>query len=168
MNKKLAAAMAAWPCTELAVAEISGDNWGAVPWREHDVLEFPEFDLCNPPLDLPQFDVVFCEQVLEHVDDPRRALETLHGMVRSGGRLVVDTPFMVKIHEAPVDNWRFTESGLRRLLDAAGFEVEQTGSWGNRIALVVNTFFWPASRPWWPRWSSPTVPLVVWAIGRRR
>lgn len=38
------------------------------------------------------FDLLLCSEVLEHVEQPERALETLHRIVRPGGIAVVTTP----------------------------------------------------------------------------
>ena len=37
---------------------------------------YPRFDLCAPLAERRRFDVVLCEQVLEHVVDPCAAAET--------------------------------------------------------------------------------------------
>src|ERR1700733_15156392 len=50
----------------LDAVEISGDAWRHLSWRRYEQLDFPEFDLCAPPRDLPgPFGLVICEQVLE-------------------------------------------------------------------------------------------------------
>ena len=52
-------------------AEISGDAQAGRPWKRFASLDYPEFDLCAP-LERARatFDVVICEQVIEHVVDP--------------------------------------------------------------------------------------------------
>jgi SAM-dependent methyltransferase len=62
------------------------------------------------------FDAVFLLEVLEHVAAPERALEELRRVLVPGGALVLSTPFVFEIHEAPHDYYRFTEHGLRHLL----------------------------------------------------
>ena len=39
-----------------------------------------------------KFDIVHCEQVLEHLDDPRGALETMKGCLAPGGFLTIGVP----------------------------------------------------------------------------
>ena len=43
-------------------------------------------------------------------------------MPEAGGRLLLTVPFAARWHYIPHDYWRFTPSGLERLLSAAGFE----------------------------------------------
>ena len=66
------------------------------------------------------FDAVFLMEVLEHVPAPDAALSEVHRVLAPGGRLVLSTPFLLEIHDAPHDYYRFTEYGLRHLL--RGFE----------------------------------------------
>src|SRR4051812_6985809 len=96
------------------VVEVSGDVWGDLPWRSRRRLTFPEFDLCSPPDELPgPFDLVICEQVLEHVIDPPTAVRTLKRLCKPTGYVYVATPFLVRVHREPEDYWRFTPEGLR-------------------------------------------------------
>src|SRR5688572_27564249 len=67
--------------------EISGRVHSGRPWKSYTTYDFPGFDLCNPPEHVPQFDVVLCEQVLEHVIDPWTAVRTLRDLARPGGHL---------------------------------------------------------------------------------
>jgi SAM-dependent methyltransferase len=64
------------------------------------------------------FDAVFALEVLEHVTAPDRALLEVHRVLRADGLLVVSTPFVFEIHDAPHDYYRFTEHGLRYLMRA--------------------------------------------------
>ena len=46
--------------------------------------------------------------------------------------------------------------------------VERTGSWGNRLALLANTWVWiPYVRYVMPMHNDETTPLIVWAFARR-
>jgi SAM-dependent methyltransferase len=154
------------PDTQEAV-EIGGRNHEQRPWKSYSALDFPSFDLCNPPADLPQFDVVLCEQVLEHLPDPWRAVRTLHDLAKSGGHIVVSTPFLYRIHPVPEDYWRFTRDGMSVLLESAGLRVLTVGSWGNRSAVRAVFRRDPALRFWRSLRNDPSLPIQVWAIAQR-
>jgi SAM-dependent methyltransferase len=164
MNREIGSFLDALPCDRLDAAEVSGEWHRDRPWRSYTTLPFPEFDVCAPGPIERMYDVVFCEQVLEHVPDPWEAVRTLRALCVPGGRLVVSTPFLIRIHPSPDDFWRFTPHGLRILLESAGFEVPEVRSWGNRPAVVRNLRDWAASRPWRPLRDDPLLPLVVWAV----
>jgi 2-polyprenyl-3-methyl-5-hydroxy-6-metoxy-1,4-benzoquinol methylase len=77
-------------------------------------------DLCRDNSDCiagNTFDLVICTEVLEHTLKPWLAVDELHRMLRPGGCLALTSPFNFRIHGPEPDCWRFTESGLRSLLD---------------------------------------------------
>jgi SAM-dependent methyltransferase len=152
----------------LHVVEISGANWAHLPWAGHTNLAFPEFDLCAPPSDMPgSFDLVICEQVLEHVLDPLTAVRTLRRLCKPGGHVYVATPFLVRLHDHPGDYWRFTPDGLRHLLTSQGLEPLWVRSWGNRRVIVANFDRWAARLPWQTLRNESDLPAVVWALAHR-
>lgn len=63
------------------------------------------------------FDVIICTEVLEHTLNPFLAVQELYRLVREGGCVAISTPFNFRIHGPLPDCWRFTEYGLRQLLD---------------------------------------------------
>jgi SAM-dependent methyltransferase len=157
------------PTTRTA-AEISGAAHAGKPWKSFVSLDYPEFDLCAPLEGRGTFDVVICEQVIEHVVDPRAAAENLRGLCSPGGHVIVSTPFLIRIHELPMygmnDYWRFTPRGLRTLLENAGLTVETVGTWGNRSCIAGNLDHWPRYRPWHSLRNEPDLPVQVWAFAR--
>lgn len=91
-----------------------------------DVVENPAADLLGSVESLPvgdaTFDVVLCTQVLEHCDDPALAVRELRRVTAPGGRVLASTHGVQVYHPSPVDYWRWTHEGLRRLF-------EQNASW---------------------------------------
>ena len=173
MDRAIAAELDGLDTARMTAAEISGFNHAARGWAGFESLDFPEFDLCAPLAEehRGRFDIVFCEQVLEHVYDPIAAVANLRELVRPGGRVVVSTPFMIRVHELPLfgmfDYWRFTPRGLKLLLEKSGLEVDQVGHWGNREAIVGNLDRWTARRRWHPMHNEPDIPVQVWAFATK-
>jgi SAM-dependent methyltransferase len=153
-----------------AAAEISGDAHAGRGWKAYASLNYPEFDLCAPLGDAATYDVVICEQVIEHVPDPWAAAANLRRLCAPGGHVIVSTPFLIRVHELPLygmrDYWRFTPRGLRELLERAGLEVDGVGAWGNRECIAGNLDRWPAYRRWHPLHNEPDAPVQVWAFAR--
>lgn len=170
MYQAVDAHIAALGPSRLSAAEISGENHAGKPWKEHSNLAYPEFDLCAPLQEDRRFDVVICEQVLEHVVDPCAAAANLRRLCTEGGHVIVSTPFLVKVHELPAyamhDYWRFTPRGLRLLLEGAGLEVDAVDAWGNRQCVVGNLSRWSAYRRWHSLSNEPDLAVQVWAFAR--
>jgi hypothetical protein len=57
------------------------------------------------------------------VPDPAAVARELHRILRSGGHAYLTVPLVWELHELPHDYFRYTEGGLRHLLESAGFEV---------------------------------------------
>lgn len=154
----------------LDVVEISPDPSTTrrdLPWRNYTPLDFPAFDLCNPPEELPgPFGLVICEQVLEHVVDPLRAVKTLRCLCAPDGHVFVSTPFLVRLHAHPGDFWRFTPEGMKVLLRSQGLEPLWVRSWGNRRVIAANFNRWVARLPWQTLRNEPDLPAVVWTLAR--
>ena len=98
-------------------------------YLELEVYPYPEVDIVcdltrvNPFLP-ESFDAVLLLNVLEHIYDTRRMLTALAGMLKPNGVLIVAIPFMVKLHQIPVDYVRYTEYALGQLGEEHGLRVE--------------------------------------------
>ena len=57
----------------------------------------------SEPSQMPQneYDVVICLDVLEHIHQPGRFVETIAGLIRPGGRLIVHAPFYMICKTSP-------------------------------------------------------------------
>lgn len=59
------------------------------------------------------FDGVWIQAVLEHVLDPPVVVGEIYRVLRPGGMVYADTPFMQQVHEGAYDFTRYTLSGHR-------------------------------------------------------
>jgi len=76
------------------------------------------------------YDLVICTEVLEHVEDPRGAIEQIRRVLKPGGILLATTPFIVPYHPDPTDYWRLTPEAWRSIL--RGWSSAQIQPHGNR------------------------------------
>jgi len=94
-----------------------------------EVYPYPEVDVvCDLTQENPfkpaRFDAILLLNVLEHVYDTHALIRTLASLLKPGGILIVAVPFMVKLHQVPVDYVRYTHFALQRLGEEHGLQVE--------------------------------------------
>lgn len=69
----------------------------------------------NLPFDDNSIDLAVCAGTLEHIKFPRCVIAEIHRVIKPGGKIYVEIPFMQPYHEAPGDYYRFTLKGLEQL-----------------------------------------------------
>jgi SAM-dependent methyltransferase len=93
------------------------------------------------PADTSSFDTVLCTAVLEHLEEPAKALAEARRVLRPGGLAIYSMPFIWHLHEEPRDFYRYSKYGLRYLFEEAGFEIEEirplSGFWVTFGQLLV-------------------------------
>jgi SAM-dependent methyltransferase len=82
-----------------------------VPYSNVDVLAVNQ----SLPFADNTFDVVFSLDVLEHVDDPMLSANELIRVLKPGGIMLVDIPFMQCEHGYPHHYFNMTRMGFRKL-----------------------------------------------------
>ncbi|MDZ4844932.1 MAG: class I SAM-dependent methyltransferase [Chitinophagales bacterium] len=86
------------------------------------------------------FDVVLSNQVFEHVQSPEKSAAESFRILKKGGFILGSVPHVSPIHLEPYDYRRFTEYGLRKTLEEAGFtNVKIDGSGGVFKAAALMT-----------------------------
>ncbi len=100
-------------------------------------LDLTEFD---PAVFAPhRLDTVVCLNVLEHVEDDRRALRRLHEVLAPGGRLLLLVPAHRRLYGAidrAIHHYRrYERAELVERVREAGFEVEHTRFF-NRLGVL--------------------------------
>ena len=68
-------------------------------------------------------DIVLSNQVLEHVDSPEGYLQEARRLLKPDGVMVLSTHGYWFYHPTPNDYWRWTSAGLKKTIEAAGFEL---------------------------------------------
>jgi SAM-dependent methyltransferase len=72
-------------------------------------------DIHDMPFSDGTIDAFFCIAVLEHVQNPIKAMEEIHRCLKSGGKALIYVPFLYYYHAHPGyygDYWRFTYDTL--------------------------------------------------------
>ena len=73
------------------------------------------------------FDLVITQEVLEHVQDPFKAMDEIYRVLKPNGILYCQLPFIIGYHPGPTDFWRFTKEGIEEVIKRSGLEVNEIG-----------------------------------------
>ena len=128
------------------------------PKRNPDILADLHSWTCDQ-----EFDVVVLAEVLEHCHTPQLAMDKVKSALRPKGKLILTTPFIFPIHDAPYDYYRFTQFGLAHLL--TGFEdvtISERNSWSECILVLLVRMVMEQSR--WARLFSPFLILIAYIL----
>jgi SAM-dependent methyltransferase len=82
--------------------------------------------LTNLPFKDGDVDGFVCDNVLEHVENPERAVSEMKRIMKVGAVGYISTPFQYPFHSSPSDYTRWTEQGLRLLFKE--FEIVEIGA----------------------------------------
>jgi len=105
-----------------------------------EVVPGPVVDLVADGHDIPfpdeTFDLIISQAVLEHVKQPRRVVAEMLRVLKPGGLIFVDVPFIANVHMYS-DFWRFTPRGLQELMqDFEPVRFGQNAGLGASAALI--------------------------------
>lgn len=113
------------------VDQYTGVDWGGTLHElKADILA----DLNEPlPIESGVADTVMSLSVMEHLREPQVFLNEAHRILKPGGSIVFQVPFMWWVHEEPYDFYRYTRYGLQYMFEKAGF---------TDIIIYPTTGFW--------------------------
>ena len=140
------------PYRVLFAPEVTYIGIDTIEAKQHFGYDIPGVIYFNGerwPIDDSSIDFVLCTETMEHLPDPELLLAEALRCLDSGGTVLLTVPFAARWHFIPYDYWRFTPSGLARLLTRAGFVNTRVYARGNAgtvacykaMALVVHLPF---------------------------
>lgn len=94
-----------------------------------DYIAYPNVSIVADAAALPfkdsSVDAVISESLLEHVQAPEKVIAEVKRVLKPGGLLYLQTPFMLGFHSSPNDYYRWTVPGLAEL--CKDFRKEDSG-----------------------------------------
>ncbi len=133
-------------------------------------LEFVAFDIyVSPQVQLiadahaipfatEAFDAVIVQAVLEHVLDPGQVVAEIWRVLRPGGLVYAETPFLQHVHEGAYDFTRYTHSGHRWLF--RDFSEVQSGYVAGAGTVLIWSLSYIARSLFRSRWVGALVRLA--------
>lgn len=119
------------------VSDVIGTDWPQSLHRQPHADLFCDLN-AGVPLRSELADTVLLADVLEHLYRPQALLAEVHRVLRPGGTLLLNTPFMYGVHEAPHDYYRYTPHALRRMALDAGFEPVAVDAIGGSPCVLAD------------------------------
>ena len=94
--------------------------------------------------DLPfkdeEFDTIILSDVLEHIQNPEHLCMEMARVLATGGKILMNVPFFYRLHEMPHDYFRYTEYGLRQLMDNSGLSLVLLDPIGGVPEIMTDIF----------------------------
>jgi SAM-dependent methyltransferase len=112
-------------------------DWGTSP---HNVRHADHLCDLNEPIPLPEasFDTVIFSDVMEHLYKPHQVFGEIHRLLRPGGKLLMNVPFMYWLHEQPYDFYRYTRFALERMATESNFNVVELREEGGAPEVLTD------------------------------
>jgi SAM-dependent methyltransferase len=119
--------------------EASVKNMFKVVSMDIDSKRNPDFigDICVYDFGEEKFDIVVLAEVLEHLYAPHLGIDSIYKILNKNGKLILTTPFILPIHDAPYDYYRFTKYGLQYLLRSfSSLIIKERNSYFEAIDVI--------------------------------
>jgi len=123
--------------------------------HEKTLHKIDNIDIFAPAYEIPvksaSFDCALCTNVLEHLEEPGRAIAECARVLKPDGIAVYAMPFIYAPHEEPRDFYRYTKHGIHYLFEKNGFQL---------IELKALSGFWVTF--------SMALTLHIWKFRRKK
>ena len=91
----------------------TGKNWVSVDLYDKSPFVDYHYDIQALEFEDDYFDGISCSAILEHVENPIKAISEMFRVLKKGGKIWVEIPFNQPYHPSPHDYWRVTPDGMR-------------------------------------------------------
>ena len=117
-----------------------------INYENETFMDFPPYDLHNYYDKFEsKFDLFIFSQTIEHLYNPFMAVKNIYKYIKPGGYAFTSVPTINIPHSTPIHYNGYNPMGLALLFLSVGFEIVETGQWGNYD--YINKIF---KNHWWP------------------
>lgn len=104
--------------------------------KEYKVLDIPEFDIEKNRI-FEEADIIFCLEVFEYLINPLEAMKNIKLTLKKGGKAYITFAFAYPHHnELELDSLRYTETGIKRIVNKVGLKVTDIRYRTDRTGLL--------------------------------
>jgi len=101
-------------CLQIGVRHAKyAPHWISVDLYDRSSYIDYNYDVQHLKFESDFFDIVVCNAILEHVEDPLMAVGEICRVLKQKGLIWVEVPFNQPYHPTPNDYWRVTLPGMR-------------------------------------------------------
>ncbi len=108
------------------------------PSRNPDqVMDLTDPNFCQNYLG-EKVNLVCIFEVLEHTKNPLLAIKNIYNLIDKDSVVLLSTPFIFNIHDAPNDFYRFTKYGLKEIFkEFSKVEIKEKNGWLESIFVLI-------------------------------
>ena len=108
------------------------------PSRKPDqIIDLTDPNFCQNYLG-EKVNLVCIFEVLEHTKNPSLAIKNVYNLIDKDSVVLLSTPFIFNIHDAPNDFYRFTKYGLKEIFkDFSKVEIKEKNGWLESIFVLI-------------------------------
>ena len=152
--------------------EVGAENYLGI---DYDIENEPNLvaDVARMPFADRALALVRSFSLFEHTYNYKEIMDDIHRVLRPGGSLFIQVPFLLEFHGHPSDYYRFTHVALQRILEDAGFKIvdyDIEWGWGFFLNLAKmlehGSFLFYGTRWLWLRFILRVFSKVSWGLRR--
>ncbi len=138
-------------------------------------LRYPDYDIQNlDKIADNSVDVFYSEMVMEHIEDPQKAVDESYRILKPGGISIHTTVFIMPYHPCPVDLRRFSPDMLERMHNKYSKVITGgNGNWRSFMALGMRITRLPVKYPngnifsYLLKGENPKYMMTTWVVAQK-
>ncbi len=138
-------------------------------------LRYPEYNIMDmSKIPDNSVDVFYSEMILEHIDDPQKAIDESYRILKPGGIAIHTTVFLMPYHPCPRDLYRFSPDLLADMHNRyTKTYTGGNGNWRTLLVLLLRLSRFPVSYRWGGlpglllRGDDPKYMITTWVVAQK-
>ena len=88
------------------------------------------------PLKSSSVDAILFSNVLEHMKEPQLIMNEISRVLKEDGELLILVPYNIKLHQTPIDFYRYTKYALEYMLNNSALTVKEIKEVGGILNIM--------------------------------